>query len=112
MPIYEFECITCGQRFDRLMRVSDPDPSECECERRAPVRRALTAPQFRLKGSGWYETDFKSDKETKRNLADRTEPGSNGAGGGTKDGSGDSSTKPAAPSASSTPSGSASTAPS
>ncbi len=69
MPIYEFECMTCGKRFEELMRLSDPDPERCACERRQPVRRCVTAPQFRLAGSGWYETDFKSDKDVKRNLA-------------------------------------------
>lgn len=69
MPIYEFECQTCGQRFEELMRLSDPDPTECHCGKRQPVRRALTAPAFRLAGSGWYETDFKKDGDRKRNLA-------------------------------------------
>jgi putative FmdB family regulatory protein len=69
MPIYEFECQTCGKRFDELMRLSDPDPAHCPCERQQPVRRCVSAPQFRLAGSGWYETDFKGDKDSKRNLA-------------------------------------------
>jgi len=67
MPIYEFECAGCGTRFDRLQRLSDPDPTRCpQCDA-AQVRRRLTAPAFRLSGSGWYETDFKSDKDGKRN---------------------------------------------
>jgi putative FmdB family regulatory protein len=68
MPIYEFECQTCGKRFEELMRLSDPDPTECPCGKQQPVRRALTAPSFRLSGSGWYETDFKKDSDKKRNL--------------------------------------------
>ena len=69
MPIYEFECPTCAHRFERLQKVSDVDPSECpECHG-SGVRRRLTAPAFRLSGSGWYETDFKKDGDTKRNLA-------------------------------------------
>jgi putative FmdB family regulatory protein len=69
MPIYEFECSSCGARFDRLQKLSDPDPDTCpECG--APqVKRRLTAPAFRLAGSGWYETDFKKDGDKKRNLA-------------------------------------------
>lgn len=69
MPIYEFECNSCGTRFDRLQKLSDPDPDTCpECG--APqVKRRLTAPAFRLAGSGWYETDFKKDGDKKRNLA-------------------------------------------
>ena len=68
MPIYEFECAGCGTRFDRLQRLSDPDPTRCpQCDA-AQVRRRLTAPAFRLSGSGWYETDFKKAGDRKRNL--------------------------------------------
>lgn len=69
MPIYAFRCQACGHAFDRLQKLSDPDPRECpECGAEA-VKRQVTAPAFRLAGSGWYETDFKSDKDRKRNLA-------------------------------------------
>ncbi|KFN47292.1 FmdB family zinc ribbon protein [Arenimonas metalli] len=70
MPIYAFECAHCGHAFDRLQKLSDPDPTDCpECGQ-AQVRRQLTAPSFRLAGSGWYETDFKKDGDKKRNLAE------------------------------------------
>jgi putative FmdB family regulatory protein len=73
MPIYEFECARCGNRFERLQKLSDPDPSACpECGAGA-VQRRLNAPAFRLAGSGWYETDFKKAGDKKRNLADRGE---------------------------------------
>ncbi|MBO9665037.1 zinc ribbon domain-containing protein [Dokdonella sp.] len=69
MPIYEFECQACAAVFDRLQKISDPDPTVCpECGQ-PRVRRRLTAPAFRLAGSGWYETDFKKDGDAKRNLA-------------------------------------------
>ena len=69
MPIYAFECAACGHDFDRLQKLSDPDPAQCpECGQ-AQVRRQLTAPQFRLAGGGWYETDFKKPGEKKANLA-------------------------------------------
>ena len=69
MPIYEFQCAACGHRFDRLQKMSDPDPAECpECAQ-AQVSRRVTAPSFRLAGAGWYETDFKRDGDKKRNLA-------------------------------------------
>ncbi|MBS0431498.1 MAG: zinc ribbon domain-containing protein [Proteobacteria bacterium] len=69
MPIYAFRCQACGHEFDRLQKLSDPDPVECpECSARA-VKRQVTAPSFRLAGSGWYETDFKSGNDRKRNLA-------------------------------------------
>ena len=69
MPIYAFSCTACGHAFDRLQKLSDPDPVECpECHQ-PRVKRRLTAPAFRLAGSGWYETDFKKDGDKKRNLA-------------------------------------------
>lgn len=70
MPIYEFECLSCGQRFDRLQKMSDPDPTDCPSCGAPQVKRALTAASFRLKGGGWYETDFKGDKDKKRNLVE------------------------------------------
>ena len=74
MPIYEFECLTCSERFDRLQKLSDPDPDSCPQCGATGVRRRLTAPSFRLSGSGWYETDFKKDGDKKRNLVDKGEP--------------------------------------
>ena len=67
MPIYAFACDACGHQFDRLQKLSDPDPAECPVCGKPAVRRQLTAPSFRLAGGGWYETDFK--KDGKRNLA-------------------------------------------
>ncbi len=69
MPIYEFECTACDHRFEELMRLSDPDPTVCPSCGAAQVRKRLSAPQFRLAGGGWYETDFKKDGDSKRNLA-------------------------------------------
>lgn len=69
MPIYEFECPSCQHRFERLQKVSEADPNDCPDCGKTGVRRRLTAPAFRLSGSGWYETDFKRDGDTKRNLA-------------------------------------------
>jgi len=80
MPIYAFECNDCGHRFDRLQKLSDPDPEVCpECNLPA-VRRQLTAPAFRLAGNGWYETDFKRAGETRRNLAGEPASAAEGAG--------------------------------
>jgi putative FmdB family regulatory protein len=81
MPIYAFECGSCGHQFDRLQKLSDPDPTVCpECSAEQ-VRRQLTAPSFRLSGAGWYETDFKKDGDKKRNLADKAEPAAKAEGG-------------------------------
>ncbi|SFL25701.1 putative regulatory protein, FmdB family [Lysobacter sp. cf310] len=70
MPIYAFQCSACGHSFDRLQKLSDADPSVCPSCGAEAVGRQLTAPQFRLAGGGWYETDFKKDGDKKRNLVD------------------------------------------
>lgn len=70
MPIYAFQCADCGHSFDRLQKMSDPDPDTCPACGAAAVKRQLTAPSFRLAGSGWYETDFKKDGDKKRNLVE------------------------------------------
>lgn len=70
MPIYAFQCCKCGHAFDRLQKMSDPDPDACPACAAHAVRRQVTAPSFRLSGSGWYETDFKKDGDRKRNLTE------------------------------------------
>jgi putative FmdB family regulatory protein len=79
MPIYAFECAACGHSFDRLQKLSDPDPDVCPACGEATIRRQLTAPSFRLSGSGWYETDFKKGSDKKRNLAEGGEGASKNA---------------------------------
>ncbi len=69
MPIYAFACDACGHQFDRLQKLSDPDPETCPSCGEPRVHRQVTAPSFRLAGSGWYETDFKKSGDRKRNLA-------------------------------------------
>jgi putative FmdB family regulatory protein len=64
MPIYAFECAECGHAFDRLQKLSDPDPDACPSCGRPAVKRQLTAPAFRLAGGG------KKDGDKKRNLAE------------------------------------------
>jgi len=79
MPIYAFRCAECGHQFDRLQKLSDPDPETCpNCGANA-VGRQVTAPSFRLSGSGWYETDFKKGSDKKRNLAEGGEGASKNA---------------------------------
>jgi putative FmdB family regulatory protein len=70
MPIYEYRCDSCGHELDALQKLSDERLKDCPACDASALRRLVSAPSFRLKGAGWYETDFKSDKETKRNLAD------------------------------------------
>ena len=71
MPIYEYECQKCGHTLEALQRFADKPLRECpECGKHQ-LKRLVSAPMFRLAGSGWYETDFKSDKETKRNIHEK-----------------------------------------
>ena len=68
MPIYEYECRECGHVFDALQKMSETPLSDCPDCGKPELRKLLSAPNFRLKGGGWYETDFKD--KNKRNLAD------------------------------------------
>ena len=84
MPIYGYACKECGHTLDALQKMSDEPLVDCpECGK-AALKRLLSAPRFRLKGQGWYETDFKSDK--KRNLAGDAEPAKAEAQDGKADG--------------------------
>jgi putative FmdB family regulatory protein len=73
MPIYEYACQTCGHVVEALQKVSDPPLSECPACQKPDLVKRVSAAGFRLKGSGWYETDFKKASEKKRNLADKVE---------------------------------------
>jgi putative FmdB family regulatory protein len=73
MPIYEYQCDACGHHLEALQKISDKPLRKCPDCGKSRLKRLLSAPMFLLKGSGWYETDFKTDKETRRNLADRPE---------------------------------------
>lgn len=68
MPIYEYRCQSCQHELEKLQRLSDPVLTVCPQCGKAKLRRLMSAAGFRLKGAGWYETDFKQGN--KRNLAD------------------------------------------
>ncbi len=72
MPIYEYACTACDHRLDALQKVSDGTLKDCPSCGEPDLQRLLSAPRFRLKGQGWYETDFKADKQ--RNIAGDKEP--------------------------------------
>ena len=90
MPIYEYRCQQCGHELEKLQRMSDSPLRDCpECGQ-PELKRLISAAGFRLKGGGWYETDFKQGQ--KRNLADHGESPRNGksdtqaeSGSGAKD---------------------------
>lgn len=68
MPIYEYRCGHCGHHLERLQRLRDEPLRHCPSCGHASLNRLVSAAGFRLKGGGWYETDFKQGQ--KRNLAD------------------------------------------
>jgi putative FmdB family regulatory protein len=67
MPIYEYRCAGCGYEMDKLQKISDPPLTDCPACGRSALQKLVSAAGFRLKGGGWYETDFKSGK--KKNVA-------------------------------------------
>jgi len=68
MPIYEYKCAECEHQFEKLQKISDDPLKDCpECSKPA-LKKLVSAAGFRLKGKGWYETDFKSGN--KRNVAE------------------------------------------
>ena len=108
MPFYEYECPHCRYYAEVMQKISDARLRKCPSCGKACFKRLVSAPVFRLKGSGWYETDFKSDKENKRNLVgeerepakpavDTTDKGGKAAaaGAGDKPAAASDATKPA-----------------
>lgn len=71
MPIYEYRCDDCGHELEKLQKMSDDPLKECPQCNSQGLRKLISAAGFRLSGSGWYETDFKSGN--KKNLAGGSE---------------------------------------
>ncbi|BCD98815.1 FmdB family zinc ribbon protein [Marinagarivorans cellulosilyticus] len=92
MPIYEYQCANCGHELEALQKMSDANLTQCPECRQESLNKKVSAAGFRLSGSGWYETDFKSGN--KKNLAgsDKDKAAKSSAGD-----------KPAAPKAESKP---------
>ncbi|MBI5189610.1 MAG: hypothetical protein HZA22_02895 [Nitrospirae bacterium] len=89
MPIYEYECLSCGGRFDALQKLSDEPLTECRLCKGA-VRKLLGTPALQFKGSGWYITDY----------AGKTPAPGQAGGGSSEGGSGGDSAPACAPAAS------------
>ncbi len=84
MPIYEYQCKACGHEHEALQKLSAEPLKDCPVCEKSELVKKISAAGFRLKGSGWYETDFKSG--TKKNVATDSAPSScssgNCSGGG------------------------------
>jgi putative FmdB family regulatory protein len=80
MPIYEYQCQDCGKALEALQKISDEPLRDCPACGKAALKKKVSAAAFRLKGGGWYETDFKTGD--KKNLAGGSDSsGDSGAGG-------------------------------
>ena len=88
MPLYEYQCEACGQRFEKIQKFSDPPLEVCAKCGQGPIHKLLSSPAIQFKGSGWYITDYakksspsagkdtkesKESKETKEPAAKATE---------------------------------------
>ena len=74
MPFYEYRCDACDHEFEALQKINDEPLRHCPSCEEPDLRKLVSAAGFRLKGDGWYETDFKSGK--KRNLAEKSDASS------------------------------------
>ena len=84
MPIFEYICDNCGHEFETLQKVSEAPLKKCEACGAKKLRKKISAAGFRLSGSGWYETDFKSGK--KKNVSNSDEKsGGDSSSGSSKD---------------------------
>jgi putative FmdB family regulatory protein len=92
MPIYQYKCTDCGHQLEALQKMSDPRLTDCpECQEPS-LRKQLTAAAFKLKGSGWYETDFKNSgaKPAATKSSEDSKPKDSTAGAVANDSSSDS----------------------
>jgi putative FmdB family regulatory protein len=68
MPFYEYECRSCGHHLEAMQKMDAAPLRKCPACGKRTLKRLMSAAAFRLKGGGWYETDFKSEKEGQRNI--------------------------------------------
>jgi putative FmdB family regulatory protein len=98
VPIYEYQCEDCGHKFEVLQKIADALLTDCPTCKQPRLRKMVTAAAFRLKGGGWYETDFK-DKKSQKNIQGTDSASSTGkteGGGSTDSGSASKESAPAA----------------
>ncbi|UCC56317.1 MAG: zinc ribbon domain-containing protein [Gammaproteobacteria bacterium] len=86
MPIYEYQCEACGHYLETLQKISDPPLTDCHKCGKPALKKLVSAAAFRLKGGGWYETDFKTGN--KKNVAQADKQSKSGDKSKGKEGSG------------------------
>ena len=84
MPIYEYACRSCEHRFETIQKASEDPLRDCPSCGQPALKKLLSAPVFRFKGTGWYETDFKTGD--KKNVSDTADVRDNGESGGKTEG--------------------------
>ncbi len=72
MPIYEYQCGACGHQLETIQKFSDAPLTECPACGKPALQKMLSAPAFQLKGSGWYQTDFKGMGQKKPSVSSAT----------------------------------------
>jgi putative FmdB family regulatory protein len=75
MPLYEYECEACHQRFEVIQKFSDPPPETCARCGKGPVRRLVSTPAIQFKGSGWYITDYAGGRSSAASSTSATDGG-------------------------------------
>jgi putative FmdB family regulatory protein len=101
MPLYEYECESCKNRFEKIVKYSDPPIDTCPKCGKGPVRKLFSSPAIQFKGSGWYITDYakKSSTDTGQtgggssNSSEKSDKGESGSKSGDKSDSGSKSDK-------------------
>ena len=110
MPIYEYQCEACGHKLEKLQKLSDDPLKLCPYCEKHEMKKLVSAVAFRLKGSGWYETDFKTGDKKNVSSSDNASSASGGSsdssGGSSKSGGSDSPPKSSDSSSKSADSGS------
>ena len=106
MPIYEYRCERCGHELEKIQKISDPALTDCPACGQPTLKKQISAAGFRLKGSGWYETDFKKgnqknlhdsgEKSEQKDLGEKKETKSVDTGGSNSTGSSEKAATPAA----------------
>lgn len=95
LPIYEYQCRSCGHHFETIQKLNEDPLVDCPVCKQPELRKLISPVAFRLKGTGWYETDFKKDR--KRNVANDDASESKPAEDSEKKASSDESTKSTSP---------------
>lgn len=80
MPIYEYQCTNCGHTLEAIQKIGDAPLTDCPQCQHASLTKLVSAASFRLKGGGWYETDFKQGN--RKNLAGGSDTGNSGKSDG------------------------------